>query len=580
MVSTGNPADSVSGADFVFRALAAEGTSHVFCVPGGHNDPFLTPMTHTPGITTVVAAFEGGAAFMADGYARASGRAGAAFGIGGPGLFNMATALASSAADRVPVVAISGEVPTDWEGRGGFQDASAAELDDVAVMRPICGTSSRVESPETLPLLLRGTLQQAVTGRGPAHLSVPLDVQNAVVPGHYAPLPAAAYDPMFLDKAAAERALAGLVGGSGSVALLVGPGARHGSGPAALRAAAEAWQIPVATTLGAKGVLSEDHPLSLGVFGYGGTRWANELILGDELDYLIVVGSALSQRDTMQWNPKMLPARDLIQVDEESRLLGRTWPGAKTVQGAAAPFLQFLADARGDLGRSLEAGRRSRQELLARVRAGGTRDYDIETREDDRSPMHPARVIAEARRAFPDETVAVVDSGSHRAFAAAHWEARGPRRYLSATDIGPMGAAIPLTIGAATANPEVPHLCITSDGCMLMHGMELHTAVQHGIRMTLLVLNNGSYGNIWYRAHEMGPAESRLTDIDGIDWLGFGRSLGADGVRVSDPGELAGAFAAAQRSEAPFIIDARTDKTVGKPTEAWAESVAEWEDNI
>ena len=121
----------MNGASYVVRSLAAEGVDHVFMVPGGMNDPFMPAMAGTSGVRPVVAAHEGGAAYMADGYARASGRLGVAFGIGGPGIFNMVTALAAARADRSAVLAISGEVPTDREGRGGFQDASGAALDDV-----------------------------------------------------------------------------------------------------------------------------------------------------------------------------------------------------------------------------------------------------------------------------------------------------------------------------------------------------------------------------------------------------------------------------------------------------------------
>ena len=363
-----------------------------------------------------------------------------------------------------------------------------------------------------------------------------------------------------------------------TIAILAGPGLRR-NGETDLADVASKWHIPVATTLGAKGILPEDHPMSLGVFGYGGSRWATDLIMGPELEILIVIGSALSQRDTMQWDRRMLPSQALVHVDEDPSLLTRAWPDSEVVNGAPAPFLRALAAADGGVARGLESGRSRRKSLLERVQSAGTREYDVDSRSSTSIPLHPARVIAQARAAFPRETVAVVDSGAHRAFAAQHWQAYGPREYLSATNIGPMGAAIPLTIGSAAARPDVPHLTITGDGCMLMHGMELHTAVAHRQRMTLLILNNRSYGNIWYRAHSMGAPESALTDIDGVDWLAFGRSMGAEGVKVDRPADLAAAFDAALDCDGPFVIDARVDKTAVKPTTAWAAAVAAWEDN-
>jgi len=292
-----------------------------------------------------------------------------------------------------------------------------------------------------------------------------------------------------------------------------------------------------------------------------------------------VVGSALSQRDTMTWDRKMLPSQVLIHCDEDPTLLSRTWPESQVVAGAPGAFLRALAKADGAAAAGLTAGIATRADLLARTQAAGPREYDIETRTSSQVPLHPARVIAEARTAFPRDTVAVVDSGAHRAFAAQHWQSYGPRSFLSATNIGPMGAAIPITVGSAAARPQVPHLCITSDGCMLMHGMELHTAAQHKLPLTLLVLNNRSYGNIWFRAHAMGPRESALTDIGGIDWVSFGQAMGADGIRVDEPDQLAAAFDKAQSCEGPCVIDARTDKTAAKPIAAWTAALADWEDN-
>ena len=144
---------------------------------------------------------------MANGYALATGGFGVAFGIGGPGILNMATALASAAADRVPLLALSGEVPVAWEGRGGFQSASSPPLDDTAVMSGICSYSARVESPATLALHLRSALLTAVSSRSPAHLSIPLDIQQANVASRWTPLPQELRSPEFLDANAMDRVL-------------------------------------------------------------------------------------------------------------------------------------------------------------------------------------------------------------------------------------------------------------------------------------------------------------------------------------------------------------------------------------
>ena len=261
-------------ADFIVEALHEQGIGHLFVDLGALNDNFMTPMTETEGITTVVCAFEGGAAYMADGYARASHGLGACFGIGGPGVMNMVTALASAGLDRSSLIALSGEVPRSWEGMGGFQDASAGGLNDIEVLKPVTGLSMSCSSKEVVPHFLRNAITHAMTQRCPVHLSIPVDVQQDETSDSWTRVPDSLTSARTID----EHALGEVVellndAENQNIVILAGPGVRHTNGQDALRRFAERFQIPVATTLSGKGLLVDDHPLSLGVFGYGGSRW-------------------------------------------------------------------------------------------------------------------------------------------------------------------------------------------------------------------------------------------------------------------------------------------------------------------
>ena len=553
-------------------------------VPGGMNDPFMPPMSQHAGVRTIVAAHEAGAAYMADGYARASGRLGVAFGIGGPGVFNMVTALASAKADRSAVLAISGEVVTGLEGRGGFQDASGAALDDISTLKPVTAESIGVASAALLEFELRTAALTALRERAPVHLSVPLDIQRAETGAEWDRLPEAAYRPGYLDEGALNEAFGVLAGADGSpapsnVVILAGIGVGHAHAGAELRRAAERFEIPVATTLAARGVIDEDHPLSLGVFGYGGSRWATEAILDPAVEVLIVIGSPLTQRDTLEWNRKMLPSRELIQVDADPSLIGKTWPASAPVTASPKVFLEHLLGIEGRFADALDAGRESRRLFLAEIRGQGDRAYGAEDTAVDAEPMHPARMLSEARAACPPETVLSVDSGAHRAWCAQYWRSHGNNDYLSLAGLGPMGGAIPLGIGAKLARPERPMVVATGDGCMLMHGLELHTAARHEIPLVVLVFDNRSYGNIWYRAEKMGAGPEGLTEIPGIDWPGFARSMGGDGVSVERPEEIGAAFEQGLAYPGPYVISARIDKAYPTPIAPWRAALAEWEDN-
>ncbi len=564
--------------EYIIRALHDQGVSHLFMDPGGLNDNFMPPMTQTEGLRTIVAAFEGGAAYMADGYARASGGLGACFGIGGPGVLNMVTALASAGADRSPVIAVSGEVSRSWEGMGGFQDASGGGIDDIGILKDVTGLSLSMSSRAVVPHHIRHAVTHAFARRSPVHLSIPVDVQTAEIDADWQPVPDALSKARFVDETALKGAIETLnVKGNQKIVLLAGPGVLHADGVDALRIFAERFDIPVATTLSAKGLIPDDHPLALGVFGYGGSRWAIDAIRSDETDILIVIGSGLSQRDTMQWDPKMLPSKALIHIDVDPLLIGRTWAGEVPVVGNAGEALQRLAEL--EELHELEEGRGERRAFIEKIHALGPRRYNLEDTKSDAEPMHPARVVSDLRGAFPDDGILCVDSGAHRAWFAEYWDIRQPSTHYSLTNLGPMGGAIPLGIGAKLARPETPLMVATGDGCMLMHGMEFHTAAREGIPLIIALMNNRSYGNIYYRASKMGAGPEALTDIPGIDWVAFAKSMGGDGESVVQPGGIGAAVERALKSEGPYLLDLHFDKTYPTPVGIWRERQKEWEDD-
>lgn len=408
------------GSEFVLDALRQEGIADVFMMLGGLNDQFMDPMTSTRGLRTLVAAHEGGAAYMADGYARASGRFGVVFGIGGPGVFNMATALASARSDRSRVLAISGEVPTSLEGRGQFQDASGAGLDDLDVLRPAVGRSLAVEDVATLDDHLRDVLTWVIARNEPGHVTVPTDVQSATITKPWTPLPARQYEPSTVDTAALEQDVWPALGDSQRVVALVGAGLRGPRGADALVAFAERFDVPVATTLEAKGVLPESHPLSLGVFGYAGSRWSTDVVLDPDVDVLLALGIDLNQRNTLYWDERMLPRRALVQVDADATQIGRFLP-AIPVLGDPAATLAVLSEARGEFASRFEASMPARRRFLADVKARDDRVYSPENQRSDQAPIHPARLVGELRAAAPAETVLMVDSGAHRAWFGHYW---------------------------------------------------------------------------------------------------------------------------------------------------------------
>ena len=530
------------GTDYILDALAAEGVDHLFMVPGGLVDPFLPALGRQTALRPIVAAQEGGAAYMADGYARASGNVGAVLCIGGPGLGNTVTPVAAARTDGSPCVRadrrggdgdrrtrlVPGREQPDPRRRGG--DEAAGALHEF------------VDNPRNLNHLFRRALIEMRTPpMAPVHLSIPRDVQTADIGVRHARIDPAIVHPALLALDAAEASLALFTDAGGTppvkVAVLAGAGVEHGNGAASLRQFAEAFDIPVATTLRAKGVFPGGPPAVAGCLrvrrhascanrtlrraagsparaGVGARRAGHAAL---------VAGASAAAHDRRE----CIDAGDRPEHDRLRRRRRRPRVRRLAAAPARPPGRAAAVDARGAPGVA-------RGDPRAAAAAGsGT--------PDERRAADPSgRIVADLRAAFPRDGILLVDSGAHRAFAGHYWSAYAPRTYISATNLGPMGWAIPAAVGVACAQPARKVAVITGDGCMHMHGLEVATAARYALPIVYVVINNAALGNVWLRAHTEGPVPDALTSLPDIDWAAFGSSLGCDGERARSRRSRAG----------------------------------------
>lgn len=556
----------------LLNSLVKEKISHLFMVPGGLVDPFLTAFDEVPEITPIVAAHEGGAAYMADGYSRASGRFGACLGIGGPGAANMTTAVMTAKSDRSPVLIITGEVSSSMEGLGGFQDASIGALDDFDILKPATNLSVYVENEKLFNLSLRRCLE-AMKGstQGPVHLCIPKDIQESEQQDHYIQLDEGFAHPRILDVKQTEKVMDQLEGPL--TAILAGSGVDSSGAQELLKEVSERFSIPVVTTLRAKGVISEKHKNSLGVFGYSGTHQATELLTAGACDNLIVLGSGLNQRDTMFWSAKLMPKHCFASINLTLDGYDTTYSHIKPIEGDCFTFLEYLLN---NCTETLEKGAAERQEWINRIRTSSPRFYDEENCRSNAVPIHPARIVRDLRKIAPEETILLIDSGAHRAFFGHYWESYGPGQYISATNLGPMGWAIPASIGVKCARPEAPVVCITGDGCMLMHGIEIQTAARYKLPIIFVILNNAAYGNVYLRAAKEGSTPAALTSLPNHDWVAFANALGLKAVAIDDPNQLSETYEWAFEQQEPVVLDIKCSKTSSTPVSPFQESQKAW----
>lgn len=558
----------MKGTEFVLRSVAAAGVGHLFMFVGGLVDPFLAAACEGI-VTPIVCANEAGVGYAADGYARATRKFGAMLVIGGPGVFNVVGAIGAAAADGVPLLLISGETATGQQGRGSFQDASAQGVDDVRLLQAMTGSSCLVPTPQALPQFLRDVLHVMLgEDRRPVHIAIPTDVQKAEVGEPLWRPRASLEDPRILDTEAFEAFGRTALTEARRVAILAGGGTVASDAADDLRAVAEALQIPVASTFRAKGVLPEDHPLSLGMFGYAGHPPAEDCLTSPDLDVLLVLGSSLNQRDTLDWNARMQPRLGLAHVDIRCSMLGRNFPARYKVVGDARTALRALG-AEGAPWAAHLRDTASERRAWADGYLKRPRFLDADNMTSAAVPIHPARVVAELRKAMPRDVALLIDSGAHRAFAGHYFPMYAPRLF-TATGLGPMGWAVAASIGVAVGLPASRVAVITGDGCMLQNGLEIQTAARHQFDILYVLINNSALGNVYLRTEGEGPR--RLTELPTHDWAGIANALGVEGVRVDDPADLAPAFQRFLSRGGPMLVDVRCDRDASTPVAPWVEA--------
>ena len=319
----------------------------------------------------------------------------------------------------------------------------------------------------------------------------------------------------------------------------------------------------------------EDHALSLGVFGYAGTRHATAAILGGNIECLLVLGSGFNERDTMHWTVRERSKAFMIHVNTDMEELTAHGDLGHVVPGSAHAFLDCMHARAALIAPALAAGEARRREWFAAIKAQ-PRLYDVENLSRATAPIHPAAAIAALRKVFPRDGIVLVDSGAHRAFAGHYWSAYAPRTYISATNLGPMGWAIPAAVGVQCARPDRRVAVITGDGCMQMHGIEVQTAARYRLPIVYVVIHNSALGNVWLRARQYGALPAELTSIPDHDWAGFARALGAQGFTVRDPAELESTLQKALAAATTALVDVKADKNCVTPVYDFSAGARAW----
>lgn len=540
----------------LLKYLEQEGVEHVFGIPGGPIISLYEALFDRARIRPVLAKHEEGAAFMADAYARVSGRIGVCCTTTGPGATNALTGVAVAYADHVPLLLITAQVSTRHFGRGAFQESSPEHVDIVSMFKPVTKWSTLIAHPDNVGHTLRMALKLLKTGRpGPVHVSLPSNFAAQPVPDVVDDRERPAFGGAAFDRAAVKVASRRLLEAERPV-ILAGHGINLGRAWGPLRGLAERFGIPVATTFKAKGAFPEDHPLSLGVFSATSEARVRDAVAGPGCDVLLVVGSGLGEMSSGGWDARLAGKRALLQADVDPAQIGRNFPVDAALTGDAAAVLTEL---RYQMERD-SARLPPRARALWSSAAGSPACPEPPEDDEAGGPLKPRRILRELREALPRDAIVFVDNGSIRPWAGSHFPVYQEGCFFVNMGLGSMGYAVAGAVGGQLARPDRAVVALSGDAAFAMNGMEVHTAVEQGAPVIWVVVNNGGHGMIYHGERLLygGKFASSLFRSR-LDVARIARGLGAAALSARRPGELSQALARALALRRPCVIDVAAD---------------------
>jgi acetolactate synthase-1/2/3 large subunit len=560
----------LTGAQALVKSLEMQGVEVVFGLPGGAILPVYDPIIDSS-IRHVLVRHEQGAGHMAEGYAHVTGRPGVAMVTSGPGATNIVTPLCDAYMDSIPLVCITGQVPSTAIGTDAFQEA-----DITGITMGVTKHNWLITDASDIPRVVKEAFHVATTGRpGPVLVDLPKDVSNAIMEWYWpetVDLPG--YHPVTEPERAAVAAAAELIANAERPVIYAGGGVLKARACEALTELAELTGTPVVTTLMARGAFPDSHPLNLGMPGMHGSYAAVTAM--QRADLLVALGSRFDDRVTGKVST-FAPLAKVIHVDIDKAEIGkvrRPEVGIVADCRLATEALVGSVRGRGDA----EAARTARQpwrDQVARWRDEFPYAYD--PAEDDgaglgraapselpgRPPLlKPQFVLETLRDATPDDTILASGVGQHQMWASQFWRFERPYSWVNSGGLGTMGFSIPAAIGAKVGRPDSMVWAVDGDGCFQMTAQELVTASAESIPVKVAILNNGYLGMVRQWQHMF--YEERYSEVylspDLPDYVGWAEAMGCVGLRVETPEEVRPAIEKAnQVDDRPVVIDFRTD---------------------
>jgi len=558
-------------ADLIVHYITQLGIDTVFGVTGGAIEPFLNALARSQrrgGPRFVLARHECGAAFMADGYARETGKMGVVCSTSGPGATNLITGLASAYVDEVPMLVITAQTPLPKFGKHALQESSCTAIDTVGMFRYVTRFNTLVSHPDQLKAkLVSAIMATHHAPKGPVHLSIPADVLRTTMANvSSSPVNTLRIHPVLQ---ADETAIARLCEKLRSLkSIIVYLGCGIAGATRQVMEFIELTNAPFIADPAAKAWINECHPLYRGVYGYGGHESARALVRDNAIDLIIAVGTPLDELGTSGWAAELLNAK-LVHIDSEIEHFTRSAMADLHVPGNIdAIFKRLVAFIRG-VAKPKRSWNPCQDSPLNPNIQGGF--YTLRAPEkclSDERPVKPQRLMHYLSCHVPDDTRIFVDAGNAWAWTIHYLNRRNDEGlYRVGWGLGSMMWAIGASIGSAIGNRRASTLCITGDGAYLMGSQEITVAGQQNIPVVFLVLNDSALGMVMH-GQKLGNQESIGWQLNTVDYAAMARAMGIDGIVIESPSQLDDLdWSAMLRKTQPTLLDVRVDRDEIPPME-------------
>ncbi len=560
----------LSGAEALVRMLQLHGVEVIFGLCGDTSLPFYDALHRLDhGMRHVLTRDERSAAYMADVYARVTGKVGVCEGPSGGGATYILPGVVEANESSVALLAITTDIGVGARGRYAL-----TELDQEALFRPLTKWNRVIDTGASLPRTVRAAFRQMTTGRpGAAHLGLPFDVQKAPVDaddiwgdeqfGHFPAIRTAA------DRAAIEAAAEALLDAKRPL-ILCGGGPVISGARADVTALAERLGAVVATTISGQGAILDDNPYALGVVGSNGGSDETRAVL-DEADLVVLVGCRAGSVTTERWRHPASGKQRIVHIDADPAVIGANYPTEVALIGDARLTLDALMQA---VDQRLGSGTRKGEEArtaVARAKQAKFERFRALAASDD-TPIRPERVVHTLNELLPGDAIVVADPGTPCPYFSAYYELTDPRgRLISNRAHGALGYSLPGVLGAYYARPDTKCVAVMGDGSFGFNAGEMETLVRIGAPVTLIVFSNSAFG--WIKAGQHSGFAERYFSVDfnRTDHARVAEAFGVKAWRVERPDALRPALAAALEHGGPTLVDIAT-----QPLHEAAAPVTEW----